>query len=77
MTEFQCLQVLIGSLFGLSLYVKMWRHSISVFLMLACGTLSLFIYAFLPKISIVCFSIGSIYITFRGAMKPKGERLWI
>ncbi|MDM5272068.1 hypothetical protein PGH07_07740 [Sulfurovum sp. zt1-1] len=77
MSDWQFVQMLIGSLFGLSLFVKMWRHSMSVFIMLSCGTITLFIYDFMPNISVLCFSISAIYVTIRGAMKPKGERVWI
>ena len=77
MNELQMMQMLIGSLFGLSLYVRMWRHSMSVFIMLASGTLSLFLYQVSPDVAMVCFSIASIFVTFRGAMKPKGERIWV
>lgn len=77
MSTFEFLQILIASLFGLSVYLKMWKHSISVFTMLMCGTLSLFIYKFYPNIATVCFSMSAIYVTLRGALKPQGDTLWI
>lgn len=76
MNELQLLQALIGSLFGLSLFVKMWQHSLSTFLMLFSGTFSLFTYQLDSCISVALFSIVMIYVTLRGAMKEKGERIW-
>lgn len=76
MTELQFLQGLIGSLFGLSMFVKMWQHSISTFLMLLSGTLSLFLYEADKCLAVGVFSIAAVYITLRGTRKPKGERLW-
>lgn len=76
MNELAILQALVGSMFGLALFVKMWEHSISTFLMLLSGTLSLFLYEVDACTSMGVFGITTIYVTLRGAMKPKGERLW-
>lgn len=76
MSELQFMQGLIGSLFGLSLFVRMWQHSISTFIVLGAGTLSLFLYQVDKCLSVTIFSIAMIYVTYRGSMKPKGERLW-
>lgn len=76
MSELQFLQMLIGSLFGVSMFVKMWKHSLSTFLMLASSTFALFFYALNPLFAISVFSTTIVYVTARGAMKPIGERVW-
>lgn len=77
MSDFQFIQMIVVSLFGLSLYVRMWQHSMSVFIMLLAGTITLFSYEFEPKFSVLFFSASAIFVTFRGAMKQKGERIWV
>jgi len=76
MSELQFLQGLTGSLFGLSMFVRMWQHSISTFIMLSFGTASLFMYEFDKCTAVFVFAIAAIYVTLRGTRKPKGERLW-
>jgi len=71
------LQTLVASLFGVSLYVKMWRHSISTFIILLGITLTLFLWTINTLLSAVIFSISITYITIRGALKPIGGEKWI
>jgi len=77
MNELALMQIVIGSLFGVSLFVKMWEHSMSVFIMLLSGTVCLFLYEICPNGAAIIFCIASLYVTFRGAMKKKGERIWV
>lgn len=76
MNELQFLQTLIGAMFGVSLFVKMWRHSISTFLMLFAGTFSLFTYEFNKCVAVFVFSVCMIYLTLRATRKPKGDTIW-
>ena len=77
MNDLAIVQVVITSLFGLSLFIRLWEHTMSVFVMLLTGTVCLFMYEICPKGAVVIFCIASVFVTFRGAMKPKGEKIWV
>jgi len=69
-------QSVIISLFVLSLFVKMWEHSISVFTMLLGGTISCVLYSLgFEQYAVLNLVLFAILITLRGAMKPRGEKL--
>lgn len=70
------LQSVIISLFALSLYVKMWEHSISVFAMLVGGSIACILCGLgYCEYAAMVIALFAILVTLRGAMKPRGERL--
>jgi hypothetical protein len=77
MNEIALMEVIIVTLFGLSLFIRLWEHSMSVFLMLLTGTVCIFLYHICPRGAAIVFSIAATYVTLRGAMKPKGDRIWL
>lgn len=69
------LQSVIISLFALSLYVKMWEHSISTFAMLVGGAVACILYSLgYSEYAALVVTLFAILVTLRGAMKPRGER---
>lgn len=77
MSELQFLQMLVGSLFGVSMFVKMWKHSVSTFMLLTSSTFSLFFYELNHNCAIAVFSLSLIYVVWRGTRKPNTDKVWI
>ena len=77
MSYLDMIQITVVSLFALSLFTRMWKHSISVFIILGASSFLILLYPTSPLIGVIIFTVGLVYVTIRGSLKPKGERFWI
>ncbi len=70
---FSIFQTMIFSLLALSVFVKLWKHSISTFLILAISAATTIIYAKSPEYAMGFYMLSLCVITARAVLKPDDD----
>lgn len=71
---FQILQMIIFALLGLTIFVKLWNHSYSTFLIVVITSLTTLIYPFSQNYAMVFFIFGLLLIVSRAVLKPSDDK---
>lgn len=75
MDSYTILQTFVFGLLGLSLYIKLWKHSITAMIMVSSSALSLLFFPYNISLAIYIYMFSVLLVVLRATIKPADEAI--